>query len=106
MAPLDPDVVAKSNILPLAQYAAQVLLVAGTTTRILFTIRGAARSLPPSAATRAQQSTRRQNAAVFSVLALLSIASVTTFAVAWRLLSYFEWAEKGNHEAPGTLWTG
>jgi hypothetical protein len=32
---------------------------------------------------------------------------VTTFAVAWRALSYFEWAEKGSHHShPGSIWQG
>lgn len=92
--------------MPLAILSAQALLVAVPTTYILQTIRRAARTLPPAAATRSQQSVRRRNVAIFSVLALVSLASVTTFGVAWRVLSYFEWAEKGNHETPGSLWTG
>jgi len=24
----------------------------------------------------------------------------------WRVMSYLEWAEQGNHESPGSLWTG
>lgn len=106
MAPLDPDVIHRSNTLPLALFGGQIALVAGLTTHILRTIYRAARSLPPAAATRAQEPVRRRNVAVFSTLALLSIASVTTFAVAWRVLSYFEWADKGSYESPGSLWTG
>jgi hypothetical protein len=106
MAPLDPDAVGRSNTLPLALFSGQVLLIAGLTGNILHTIYRAARSLPPATATRAQQSLRLRNTAIFSTLGLLSLASVTTFAVAWRVLSYFEWAQKGNHEAPGTLWAG
>ncbi|KAF2466425.1 uncharacterized protein BDR25DRAFT_237538 [Lindgomyces ingoldianus] len=106
MAPLDPDVTARTNTIPLATFSGQVLLVACLATNILLTIRRAARALPPPSSTRAQEPVRRRNVAVFSVLALLSLASVTTFAVAWRVLSYFDWAEKGNHETPGSLWTG
>jgi hypothetical protein len=106
MAPVDPDAVGHSNTLPLAVFSGQVLLVAGLTGNILRTIYRSARSLPPATATRAQQSARLRNAAIFSTLAFLSLASVSTFAVAWRVLSYFEWAQKGNHEIPGTIWSG
>ncbi|KAF2744019.1 hypothetical protein M011DRAFT_480325 [Sporormia fimetaria CBS 119925] len=106
MAPLDPNVTGRSNVLPLSLFGAQVLGVAGLTTHILHRIYRAAQSLPPSASTRTQRSTRLRNAGIFATLAALSIASVTTFAVAWRALSYFEWAEKGAHESPGTIWTG
>jgi hypothetical protein len=37
---------------------------------------------------------------------LTSLGSAATFGVAWRVLSYFEWAEGVQHNAPGTLWTG
>ena len=44
--------------------------------------------------------------ALFSTLAFLSLAAVTTFSVAWRVISYFDWAETGQHETPEALWTG
>jgi hypothetical protein len=106
MAPLDPNATGRSNVVPLAILSSQVALVTGLTTHILLTIRRAARSLPPTVETRVQEPLRRRNVAVFFTLSLLSLATVTTFAVAWRVLSYFEWAEKGLHEAPGTIWTG
>ncbi|KAF2874091.1 hypothetical protein BDV95DRAFT_675511 [Massariosphaeria phaeospora] len=106
MAPLEPDATARNNTLPLALFSGQILLVAGLTTHVLTTARRAASSLPPSAATRSQQPARRRHATVFSVLALLSLLSVTTFAVMWRVVSYLDWAEKGNHETPGNLWAG
>lgn len=106
MAPLDPDITSRSNTIPIALFSGQTLLVAGLTIHILLSIRRAARALPPPTSTRIQQPLRRRNVAIFSALAVLSLASVTTFSVAWRVLSYFEWAEKGNHESPGTLWTG
>ncbi|KAF2183772.1 hypothetical protein K469DRAFT_689896 [Zopfia rhizophila CBS 207.26] len=106
MAPLDPNATARSNTIPLLTFSGQVLAIAGLTTHVLLTIRRAARALPPSTSTRAQNPVRRRHVAVFAILSLLSLASVTTFSVAWRVLSYFEWAEKGNHETPGSLWSG
>lgn len=106
MPPVEPSVIARSNSLPLALFSGQALLVVGLSTHIIHHIRVAAASLPPSPSTRNQTSVRNRNATVFAVLALLSIASVTTFSVAWRLLSYLEWADKGSHESPVGLWTG
>jgi hypothetical protein len=106
MAPLDPNTTAQSNFKPVALFSAQILLVAGLTTRVLLTARRAARELPPSTATRAQQPVRRRHALTFSVLAFLSLASVTTFSVMWRAMSYLHWAQQGNHEVPGSLWSG
>ncbi|KAF2277216.1 uncharacterized protein EI97DRAFT_432814 [Westerdykella ornata] len=108
MAPLDPDVTGHSNALPLAVFSSQILAVAGLSTHILLSIYRTAKFLPPSAATRAQQSTRRRHAALFFSLGAVALASVTTFAIAWRILSYFEWADhKGDaREVPGSLWTG
>jgi hypothetical protein len=106
MAPLDPAVVHKSNVAPLATFAGQALLIAGLTAHILYTIRRAATTLPAASSTRAQQQSRRRNVAIFSTLAALSILSVTTFSIAWRVLSYFEWAERSNHNAPGAFWNG
>jgi hypothetical protein len=106
MAPVEPDAMGRSNVVPLAIFSSQILLVAGLTGNILKTIYNAYRSLPPATATRAQQSVRLRNATLFSTLGVLSLVSVSTFAVAWRLLSYFEWAQKGNHESPNSLWSG
>ncbi|KAF2678038.1 hypothetical protein K458DRAFT_317996 [Lentithecium fluviatile CBS 122367] len=106
MAPLDPDTTAQSNLKAVALFGVQVLLVVGLTTKVLLTARRVARSLPPSTETRGQEPIRRRHAITFSVLAFLSLASVTTFAVLWRAMSYLEWAEQGNHETPGSLWTG
>lgn len=108
MAPLDPDVAGRSNALPLAVFSSQILAVASLSVHILRTIYRSAKALPPSTATRAQQSTRRRNAAIFFGLSAFALASVTTFAVAWRVLSYFEWADDKSdaREAPGSLWTG
>ena len=106
MAPVDSDAAARNNTLPIVLFAGQALLVAGLTTNVLHTTRRAAKSLPPSARTRSQNPLRRRNAVVFSILAFLSLASVTTFAVIWRAISYIEWADQGNHEIPGGLWMG
>lgn len=73
---------------------------------VLWTVYRAACAIPPASSTRSQARTRRRHVAVFSILALLSLVSVTTFSVAWRVLSYVEWAEKGNRRTPGSLWTG
>jgi hypothetical protein len=106
MAPLDPNSTAQSNFKPIALFAGQVLLVCGLTTKVLRTALRAARSLPPSTVTRTQEPVRRRHAITFSVLAFLSLASVTSFAVIWRAMSYADWAEQGNHETPGGLWSG
>lgn len=106
MAPLDPNSTAQSNLKPIALFSGQVLLVVGLTTKVLLTARRAARSLPPSTVTRTQEPVRRRHAIAFSVLAFLSLAAVTTFAVMWRAISYVDWAERGNHKTPGGLWTG
>jgi hypothetical protein len=106
MAPLDPNSTAQSNVKPISLFAGQVLLVVGLSTKVLLTSRRAARSLPPSTVTRTQEPVRRRHAIIFSILAFLSLASVTTFAVLWRVISYVDWAEQGNHQTPGGLWTG
>lgn len=106
MAPLEPSATAQSNRLAAVLFAGQTLLVTALTGNVLIKARRAARALPPPTQTRAQQDARRRHAILFSVLAGLSLASVTTFAFAWRALSYLDWAETGNHETPGSLWTG
>lgn len=106
MAPVEPDVLARSNVLPVSLFAGQVLLVLGLTTKVLITTRRAAQALAPTTTTRVQQTFRRRHALLFSTLAFLSLTSVTAFAVIWRASSYLEWAANGNHESPGSLWTG
>lgn len=106
MAPVDSDVAVRNNTFPVALFAGQALLVTGLSAHVLLTARRAAKSLPPSTRTRSQNPLRRRNAIVFSILAFLSLASVTTFAVIWRAISYIQWADQGNHETPGSLWTG
>ena len=106
MAPVDTDAATRSNSLPIALFGGQVLLVTGLTAHVLLTARRAAKSLPPSTRTRSQDPVRRRQAFTFLILALLSLASVTTFAFIWRAISYLHWAEKGHHETPGSLWSG
>ncbi|KAF2735660.1 hypothetical protein EJ04DRAFT_464414 [Polyplosphaeria fusca] len=106
MAPIEPEARDRSNAIPLALFSGQIVLVALLTSHALFTVYRAARTLPPPTSTRNQQPVRRRHVAIFSVLGLLSLASVTTFSVLWRFASYLDWAEKGNHETPGSLWTG
>lgn len=106
MAPVDTDAATRSNSLPIAIFGGQIILVTTLTAHILITARRAAKSLPPSTRTRAQDPVRRRHALIFSGLAALSLASVTTFAVLWRALSYVRWAEHKNHDTPGTIWSG
>ncbi|KAF2124730.1 hypothetical protein P153DRAFT_426291 [Dothidotthia symphoricarpi CBS 119687] len=106
MAPVDTAAAALTNALPIALFAGHALLVTGLSANVLRTARRAAKSLPPSTRTRSQSPLRRRNATIFSALAFVSLASVTTFAVIWRAISYIQWAEQGNHETPGSLWTG
>lgn len=106
MAPVDSVAATGSNSLPIAIFGGQILLVSGLTAHILYTTRRAAKSLPPSTRTRSQDPVRRRHAITFSILALLSFVSVTTFAVTWRAHSYVKWAKHNNHEAPGSVWGG
>ncbi|CAO2652573.1 Nn.00g008560.m01.CDS01 [Neocucurbitaria sp. VM-36] len=106
MAPVDSVAATGSNSLPIALFGGQILLVSGLTAHVLLTARRAAKSLPPSTRTRSQDPVRRRHAITFSVLAFLSLASVTMFAIIWRVFSYVKWAEHSNHETPGSLWSG
>ncbi|KAF2622480.1 hypothetical protein BU25DRAFT_402482 [Macroventuria anomochaeta] len=106
MAPVDTDAASRSNNLPILIFGGQTLLVAGLTAHVLLTTRRAARALPPSTRTRSQNEMRRRHARIFSAIALLSLASVTTFSVVWRFISYVQWAELAKHETPGSLWQG
>jgi hypothetical protein len=78
----------------------------GLTAHILLVARRAAKSLPPGTSTRAQQPLRRRYAMIFSSLAALSLASVTTFAFIWRAISYVDWSHSGAANAPNSLHSG
>ena len=106
MAPLDPVATAQSNTYPLALFSSQIVLILAASAHVVQHIRRAAKDLPPPPSTRSQTSVRNRHAKLLAVLATLSFASVSLFAVAFRVLSYFEWADKGNHESPAGLWTG
>lgn len=106
MAPLDPAATARTNIYPITFFSAQVFLITLWLANIISHIRRAATSLSPPPSTRSQTSVRNRHAKVFGALAVISLISVSVFAVAFRVLSYFEWAEKGGHESPAGLWTG
>ncbi|KAF1922468.1 uncharacterized protein M421DRAFT_426867 [Didymella exigua CBS 183.55] len=106
MAPVETDAAARSNNLPVLLFGGQTLLVAALTAHVLLTARRAAQTLPPATRTRSQNHVRRRHARVFSALALLSLASVATFAVVFRVISYVQWAELGSRPTPGSLWQG
>ncbi|OCK95837.1 uncharacterized protein K441DRAFT_686237 [Cenococcum geophilum 1.58] len=105
MAPVEPELT-NSNTVPIALFSSQVLVIAGLTTTALYTIRRAWRTLPPSHNTRLQQVWRRRAVFVFSFLAVASLAVQTAFSVAWRVLSYQEWARQGDYETSNGIWTG
>ncbi|KAH8728170.1 hypothetical protein GQ44DRAFT_724696 [Phaeosphaeriaceae sp. PMI808] len=84
MPPVEPDASARNNLFAYAPFGGQIALVVGLTTHPL----------------------RRTYATIFSILAALSLASVTTFAVLWRIISYAQWMELGAHTSPNGLWTG
>ncbi|RMZ68660.1 Alpha-mannosyltransferase alg11p [Pyrenophora seminiperda CCB06] len=106
MAPVDTAVSSRSNSLPIALFGGQVFLVAVLTSRVLFTTWRAAKSQPPSTRTRSQDPARRRHAITFSIIALLSLLSVGSFAFLWRAISYVRWAEHNKHDIPGSLWSG
>ncbi|CAE7031044.1 hypothetical protein P3342_006541 [Pyrenophora teres f. teres] len=106
MAPVDTAVSSRSNSLPIALFGGQVFLVAVLTARVLFTTWRAAKSQPPSTRTRSQDPARRRHAITFSIIALLSLLSVGSFAFLWRAISYVRWAEDNKHDIPCTLWGG
>ncbi|KAH9870158.1 hypothetical protein J1614_007080 [Plenodomus biglobosus] len=103
MAPVEN---AKSNSLPVAIFGGQIVLVAALTANVLLQARRAANSLPPSTRTRSQNSTRRRNAIVFSLLAAVSLASVGSFAFIWRAISYVFWAENKHYDIPNSILSG
>jgi hypothetical protein len=106
MAPVDTVASTRSNSLPIALFGGQVLLVTVLTARVLLTTRRAAKSQPPSTRTRSQDSARRRHAVTFSIIALLSLLSVGSFAFLWRTISYVRWAGENKHDIPGSLWSG
>jgi hypothetical protein len=106
MAPVEPEASARNNMFAYAPFGGQIALVVGLTAHVLLVARRAAKSLPPTTLTRSQQPLRRRHAFLFSTLAALSLASVTTFAVLWRAISYVDWVHSGTANAPNALHTG
>lgn len=106
MAPVEADAAARNNIFAYVPFGSHVALVVGLTAHVLLVARRAAKALPPTTLTRTQQPLRRRNAIIFSALAAVSLASVTTFAVLWRAMSYVNWAHSGSPNAPNALHLG
>ncbi|KAF2203457.1 hypothetical protein GQ43DRAFT_438778 [Delitschia confertaspora ATCC 74209] len=106
MAPIEAEALSHTNVRPVLQFASQLVVNSGLTSYILFNIWHAAKTIPPLANTRSQSSIRRRHAFTFAMLGLLSLASVTTFGVAWRVLSYLAWADHEKHNHPPSLWSG
>lgn len=106
MAPVEPEVLSQPITWPLVLFGAQLLAFGPLTFSIVRTIRRAAKSLPPASSTRAQGPLRHRHALFFATLAAISLVSVSTFGIAWRVLSYLHWAENKNHDIPGSLWSG
>jgi len=106
MAPVEGGAAATNNLFAYAPFGGHVALVVGLTAHVLLVARRAAKSLPPTTSTRSQQPLRRNYAILFSVLAALSLASVTTFAVLWRAESYLRWANTDAVNSPSGIWTG
>jgi hypothetical protein len=106
MAPVENDASTGSNSLPVALFGGQVFLVTVLTARVLLSTRRAAKAQPPSTRTRSQDHARRRHAITFSIIALLSLLSVGSFAFLWRAISYVEWAGENKYEIPGSIWSG
>jgi hypothetical protein len=106
MAPVEGAAAARDNVFAYAPVLGHMLLTVTLTAHILLVARRAAESLPPTTATRSQQPLRRRYAMVFSSLAALSLASVTTFAFIWRAISYVDWSHSGAANAPNSLHSG
>lgn len=106
MAPVEPDAHARSNVGPYLLFSGHVLLVITLTFSVLDTARRAAKALPPATKTRTQQPLRRNYAILFSTLAFLSLASVASFSIIWRIIEYIRWAEDGKRDSPNSLWSG
>jgi hypothetical protein len=106
MAPVEGAAAARDNIFAYAPFGGHILLTVTLTAHILLVARRAAKSLPPTTSTRSQQPLRRRYAIIFSSLAALSLASVTTFAFIWRAISYVDWSHSGAANAPNSLHSG
>jgi hypothetical protein len=106
MAPVEGAAAHTNNIVAYAPFGFHILLTVGLTAHILLVARRAAKSLPPTTSTRSQQPLRRRYAIIFSSLAALSLASVTTFAFIWRAISYVDWSHSGAANAPNSLHSG
>jgi hypothetical protein len=106
MAPVEPSALSTTWTPPLILFATQLVLFGPLTFSVVRAIRHAAKSIPPSSSTRAQVPLRHRHALIFATLGVVSLASVTTFGLAWRVLSYLQWAENKNHDVPGSLWSG
>lgn len=106
MAPVEPDAAARNNLFAYAPFGTHIALVISLTGHVLYVARRAAKSLPPTTATRTQEPLRRNYAIFFSVLAALSLATVTAFAVLWRAISYVRWSESGVANSPNGIWNG
>jgi hypothetical protein len=106
MAPVETHTTARNNIFAYAPWSGHIALVIGLTAHVLLVTRRAAKSLPPTRSTRSQQSLRRNYVIFFSLLAALSLASVTTFAVLWRAISYAQWSETRGRGSFGGIFDG
>jgi hypothetical protein len=104
MAPIESAAASRTNLFAYAPFGAHIAVVLGLTANVLYVARRAAKSLPPTTTTRAQQPLRRGYAIFFSLLAALSLASVATFAIHWRAISYVSWAE--SRHSPSGARTG
>jgi hypothetical protein len=96
----------RGNLLPIVRFAGHSLIVAALSAHLVWTAHKAATHLPRSAYRRSQLTLLGRNATAFSVLAFLSLASVSAFAFRWRALSYMNWASLHDHKIPDTLWSG
>jgi hypothetical protein len=96
----------RGNLLPIVRFAGHGLIVVALSAHLAWTAHKAATHLSRSAYRRSQLTLRARNATAFSVLAFLSLASVSAFAFRWRALSYMNWARLYDHKIPNSLWSG
>jgi hypothetical protein len=96
----------RGNLLPIVRFAGHGLIVAALGTHVAWTAYKAPTHPPLSAYRPSQLLLRGRNATAFSVLAFLSLASVSVFAFRWRALSYMNWARLHDHKMPHSLWSG
>ncbi|KAL5117977.1 hypothetical protein ACEQ8H_004122 [Pleosporales sp. CAS-2024a] len=106
MAPVEPEAAARNNVFAYMPFGTHMALVLGLTAHVVLVARRAAKALPPATATRTQEPLRRRYAVIFSLIAALSLASVTTFAVIWRAISYKEWVHTETGSTPNVLYNG